>query len=272
MFDALFGSIGYIVRRPAVLLPAIVTALFSAALFVAGFDLIMRFLWDALIVGILPEVSEIELPYMLMKMYGTELGVIALLGVLNLAAGVWLVFVYGYLIKGGQRGKVTLGSAVGYAISRLWNVIYVSGFIALIALLFMLLGIFTAWISSLQGIGIIGLPLMLIAALAAMYVFIKLTFLPAVMAADDAKLKIGIAKTWKWSAGKLPGIVLFLILLSGIAGAVQQIGLIAAGFFEDEFFAFLAFAVFAVIANAYFSIAIVKYYAAVPAARRRRRR
>lgn len=269
MFNALFGSAWEIVRKPAVLIPAAVVTAINLVLAYLSMDFIMGFFWNAFMAGIMPEGSFIELPYMLFAIYWKELLVTGIVIVLQYALWAWLVFAYTGMKK---TRKESLGEGVAFATSRFGSILALSVFVMLLFLAFILAGMFLLWVSTIAGLEIVGMLLTLVLMVLAAYVSVKLLFVPAAMAAHDLKPKQGLRQAWRWSAGKLPGILLFLLLLLLFDGIISVVGdavsVIAAG---NEIAEVAVLALFSVIGGAYFSIALASYYLGTLAKKRNRK-
>ncbi|MFH1225557.1 MAG: hypothetical protein V1676_07180 [Candidatus Diapherotrites archaeon] len=269
MFNALFGSAWEIVRKPAVLIPAAVVTAINLVLAFLAMDFIMGFFWNTFMAGVMPEGSFIELPYMLFAIYWKELLVTGIVIVLQYALWAWLVFAYTGMKK---TRKESLGEGVAYATSRLGSILWLSVFVTVLFLAFVLAGMFLLWISTVAGLELIGLVLTLLLTVLAAYVSVKLLFVPAAMAAHGLKPKKGMQQTWRWSAGKLPGILLFLVLLLLFNGIISVAGdaasALAAG---NEIAEVAVLALFSIIGGAYFSIALASYYLGTLAKKRKRK-
>ena len=255
---AVISGFTTILRRPQVLLPAlIVMAISLLASFALG-ELVFNMLFGGLVLEILPETGVWEFPFALYAMYGSEINALIALLALSLILQIWLAFGYARFVSGKKKKEGIFG-AMAYATKNIKHIIAAFVFFGIVSMFFLVLAY------ALLALGIytdlIAIALWIVFALLVIYIGIKLAMTVPIMAIEGVNLKEALQKTWKFSEKHFFGLLLLLIavflvvspLLNFIAGYITN-------FIADEMTAIAVLAIFTLIITAYTNLAIALYY------------
>ena len=247
-----------LLRRPQVLLPALIVMAISLLASLALGELVFGLLYQGLIYEILPETGIWEFPFALYQMYSAEINaLIALLG-LSLLLQIWLAFGYARVVSGKKKKQGIFG-AMAYATKNIKHVIaafiffgIVSVFFLILAYLLLAFGFYT---------DIIAIALWIVFALLVIYLGIKLIMAVPIMAIEEVNLKEALQKSWKFSEKHFWGLLALLaIVFLIVSPALNYVGGSIADLFVDDMLAIAVLAIFTLIVTAYTNLAIALYY------------
>ena len=261
MISALLGGAVGLIRKPFLIVPGIIAGLLVTLSFFLFFETTLFFMLD-LIAG--PNAIEgagsiFAVPYAIIATYPVE--VVSLLAFLFLIISTNIWVLQAFAIAESQGDKSTITSVVAGAVSRIVRV----GFTALALMcLILLYVVFTfayfAAADLLSFVPFFPVLLVILWIFLTAYLYLKLLFFSTIGVSEERiKGKEVLLKTWKWSEGKLLGIIVFMVLVAVISNFILGVGFTASDFF-DEFIGYLVILLFYALSTAYSSFAFVKYY------------
>lgn len=261
MLNALLGAAGLIVKKPAILLPALVAVAINLALMLAAGDFLFGFLYDAFIFGSMPEGSLLQMPFFIISMYPAQVLVVAVLALALYATTAWLAVVYGHAAGTAKKGKMAVISSVSFAAGRIGGILALAVFVFLISLAYGIIMLSLIWLLMLPGMEIPAIVLMAAWFLFGIYLLLRVLFLPVVMGVEQAGLKGALGIVWKWGRKHNIGMVALVFALFLITLAMDEAGAAIGGLAGDEMLSLAVAVLFALLNSAYFSLALAKYYA-----------
>ncbi len=255
---AVISGFTTLLRRPQVLLPALIVMAISLLASLALGGLVFGMLYQGLIYEIIPETGIWEFPFALYQMYSAEINALIALLALSFILQIWLAFGYARFVS-GRKKKEGIFRAMAYATKNIKHVLsafvffsIVSVFFLILAYLLLALGFYT---------DIIAIALWIVFALLVIYLGIKLIMTVPIMAIEEANLKEALQKSWKFSEKHFWGLLLLLVVVFLVVSpALNFIGSNIADLFIDDMGAIAVLAVFTLIITAYTNLAIALYY------------
>ncbi|MFH1256383.1 MAG: hypothetical protein V1494_03755 [Candidatus Diapherotrites archaeon] len=254
MIAALIGAAFGLVKKPVVLLAAIILAIINTVVFFLLFEPIAELLYNFFVLGLVPEGNAWELPFRFLQLYFLNSIAILVAMFISLMLFIWLLFV----AAAAEKEK---DSAIAEANSRLGEIFWLSAFIFIAVFVFLAIGyIFMAIGFSFDLLALPALIVFLAWLLVGLYVFVKLSFVAVIAAMEKVKGKEAFIKTWQWSAKRFWGIIVFLLLAGFIFSLINALGDGVAGITGEEISGIVIGLIFAIIANAYVALAMAKAF------------
>lgn len=255
---AVISGFTTLLRKPQVLLPALIVMAISLLASLALGELVFGLLYQGLVYEILPETGIWEFPFALYQMYSAEINALIALLAVSFILQIWLAFGYARFVSGKKKKEGIFG-AMAYATRNIKHVIaafvffgIASVFFLVIAYLLFALGFYT---------DIIAIALWVLFALLVIYIGIKLIMAVPIMAIEEINLKEALQKSWKFSEKHFWGLLLLLIaVFLVVSPALNFIGGNIADLFIDDLSAIAVLAIFTLIITAYTNLAIALYY------------
>jgi len=257
MIKAFIGGLTQLIAKPFYFLPALIAMTINTLILAFSTEQYTDFLYNALILGEVPETSMLELPFYLITIYGVELFIIALGFFVSTLLGFYLLYVYANLV----RDKQALIKAILSNTSKLTELIGLTIFVLVATLLYSTVAFFLFILSlTLEIIGLVIFLLFLIWIVFGIYAFVKLVFTPLIMVLERKKLKPALAQSWKWTEKKALKILFFLIILGFIVNIINAIFLSISELVGIEIIG-VAILIFGLaLSNAYYNIVFIKYF------------
>ena len=258
MIDSLVNSFKIMIKKPIVLIVAIVAVLIQSLFLFFAFGPIIEMLIDVMFLNFVPD-QGLASPVQFVAMH--PIGTLAVFGMLAITAiiSTMAMFIYSRYVKDTAEGSGSGGRAVKYSFSNLGKII---GLMFFFCILFLGLGI-VMWVLMLLALGpylIVPIILFLL-MLFAFYLAIKLAFAIPIMAMDELPIREALKKSWEFSAKNLWGIIALFVAIGIILMLINGIGAnIIEGFFVSDIVAFIIFVIFSAITFAYSHVALPLYY------------
>ena len=258
MISALLGGAIGLIRRPSLIALGIVAVALLTVCMYFLFENAFLFILEISLGGSAILGADIlAVPFTLLAFYPLETLSFTLFVFTMLAINIWLLQGFAIAENDENKGIVTV---VGNTVASTGRVLMTSfTAFAIIALYIIFSGIYFFITGFLWAIPFLPVVFILIWLLVSLYIYLKLVFFMVISVSGKAKGSDVLKATWKWSNGKLTGIVIFILLASIISNAILGIGF-AASDFTDEFTGYLAIMLFYALSSAYASFAYVKYY------------
>src|SRR3989344_4556938 len=116
MFSAATGAFGELVKKPALLLPALVGMALNTAVLLLAIDNYFSFFFDVFFNGNVPEASIIELPFYMLTSYFWDIVVMAGAVFASFFIAYFMLFTYASVIAKKEKGVVkAMRGALGRA-------------------------------------------------------------------------------------------------------------------------------------------------------------
>lgn len=259
MIRAFVDSAKMLLRKPQLLIPTAVLALVNVILLYFTIEAIMEMLYSSLVLEEVPEATLLQMPYFLFSMYSIPLIIVALLVFFAFAVQAWLIYVYSKFVKDGEKANIVGAVSAGFA--NILNAMIISiffmlaGFVYVVATFIVLLILL-----SVEILGIISLLLLLAWFLFGIYLFIKLYFLPVVMAIEGKGLKAALPIVWKWSQKRMIRVIVIIVAIFIIYNIINTAGLVVSDILPPGLLSTLLYYIFALIGLSYGSLVLVNYY------------
>ncbi|MCR4369166.1 MAG: hypothetical protein NUV67_04645 [archaeon] len=257
MISALPKGFFGLIKRPALLIPAIGAIIFNFAMLILAAESYFNVFYDTLILGQVPNVSLLEMPLYIFNSYLPDLLIIFMASLASLMLGFYLVNVYHAMI-GEKKNAVP---ALFSGISRIGEIFYLSAFFAVALFLYLAAAFFLMVFSiNFGAIGIVFFFAFLAWILLGLYAYLKLMYTPFFMAAKRLNIKKALAQSWKWSAGKFWAIFALLFLLWAITWAFNSIFAAIAEQITVEFITIAVLVLGLGVSNAYYYVSLTEYF------------
>lgn len=271
MFSALKNALTALIKKPWLILPALVVSIIAIVVEILTMETKFLLLFDLFFAEKIPKVSLIEMPFRFIELYPTEtamiLGGFALIVLLN----IFVFIIYARFVKQEkEEKKASLVQAIRYASSQLGQAILLFIVLSLIVLFFAVLYFLLIALIPITSFTWI---LFIILFLLFIYLFIRFLFIvPALVDSEKAKaygkkvkkasggIKEAFGKSWGFTQKHLFGTILLLIILAFInliAGIA--IGTIAENIEITEFSIGVFYVLLAIIAT-FSNLSICYYY------------
>ena len=258
MFKSLIGSLGQIAAKPQVLLAGIIATVFQTIIFYFSLTPLANVFDNAVLLGELPNVSLIELPFQFYKMYASDLNVILVFLLLSMIVQFWLAIVVARFAENTMHKKQGILEAIGFGIASFWKIIGAIVFLLAAAGIFFALFQIIIWLSDFSQE--LSLILMLLLAVFTAYLFVKLLFFLQIMGAKAANARIALLESWNFSKKRFWFIVILIVILSIISGLIDFAGSLASEPFGDSIIATIVLAFFSILGTTYSTLVLANYY------------
>ena len=258
MFKSLIASLGQIVAKPQVLLAGIIATIFQTIILYFSLEPLGSVFEKAILLGELPNVGLMELPFQFYKMYFAELNVILLAFLASMVLQLWLGVVIARFASNLHSKKAGIMEAVGFGIKSLGKIIGAIIFLLAIAGIFFALFQIIAWLSEFSNEA--SLILLFLLGLLIAYLYVKLVFFIPLMGCKEANVRDALAEAWEFSKKKFWRILILLVIVSIIAAVIDFIGSSIAGFTIEDIIASIIISLFAVIGSTYSALVLANYY------------
>ena len=239
-------------RKPLVLAPAIVVALFEIGVFALAIEPFLFILLDAINQN-LPKADPLVLPFLLYQQYFGEINTLLLAWGVGLALQLWLLFVLSRYAK-----EQSVSKSVSYAWKRKGSVVATVIFSFLALFLAFSLYLLLSWIAQFNAFA--STVLFILLFIVSLFCLVKLSFFVQSMALDEVQLKEGLKKSWSFSHKRFWAIVAFLIALWLIANAFNAIAALITQGILDETIAFAIVALVSVVGTTWTALSMGYYY------------
>ncbi len=259
MIKTLVNSFTILIKKPAMLILAILASILNMVLITLVGQPIGEMIADVLFFGILPDTGAVAFPLHFVQMYPFGVGaLVVLMGYLFIMSTL-LSFFFSKYIRDTAEKKASKGAAFGYMLRNIPKIIGLFLFFSFAwgVLLFIL------WILLLISLGpyaLVGI-IMLIYMLLLAYLWIKLSFAIPAMAMDGISIREALRKSWEFTGKNLFGILTMFFFIMIITGLINSIGISLINLsYINEYVDALLFAIFSGIASAYTYAAFPLYY------------
>ena len=258
MFRSLLESLGQMVAKPQVLLAGIIAVIFQAIILYFALEPLGSVFEKAILLGELPNVGLMELPFQFYKMYFAELNVILVAFLASMILQLWLGIVIARFASNLHSKKAGMIEAVGFGLKSLGKIIGAIVFLLAVAGIFFALFQIIVWLSGFSNEA--SLVLMFLIGFLAAYLYIKLVFFVPLMGCRESNVRDALAESWEFSKKKFWRILALLLLVSIIAGVIDLVGSSIAGFASEDITASIMISLFAVIGSTYSALVLANYY------------
>ena len=261
MISALLGGAVGLIRKPFLIVPGIIAGLLVTFSFFLFFETTLFFMLD-LIAS--PDAIEgagnvFTVPYVIFATYPVEVVSLLAFMFLIIATNIWVL--QAFAIAEGEGDKSTIIGVVAGAVSRFVRVAFTALAVMCLILLYAVFTfVYFAVVDLLAFVPFFPVLLVILWILLTAYSYLKFLFFSTISVSEErVRGKEVLLRTWKWSGGKLLGILVFMVLVAVISNFILGIGFTASDLF-DEFTGYLAILLFYALSTAYSSFAFVKYY------------
>jgi len=180
--------------------------------------------------------------------------------VVGFCVNIWAIFAVTKYIADEEKGRI-IGRAMGYATARIGKIISVAVFVGVLSVIFVAALLLVLWAGLvLPALAIITIILMLVLSILIVYLYVKLFFLPVVIAATGHNVKNAIPEVWRWGNKRFWEITVLIFVLTFLSGAVLDIGIEVAAYVPDDTAQLVIPAVFSVLAVTYTTVVMARYY------------
>ncbi|MCX6799439.1 MAG: glycerophosphoryl diester phosphodiesterase membrane domain-containing protein [Candidatus Diapherotrites archaeon] len=260
MIGSFVGAAKALVKKPALLLPAIGAVIIFLALFFVFAPTMVGALVDTLVLGELPEVPLNFFPFYFSAMYAEPLLLMLVFAVLVALTMLSASYAYAAYVRiAGKKGGAGVGEACRETIGALGKILGLLVFAMLVIFLVSaaLWGILLLALASAAAAALLAI----VAALLVFFVYVKLSFTLQAMAMDEAPLREALQASWRFSNGRFWAILVFLFILAVINNVILNAGFGLSGLvLLDDNLGIAVGALFMVISIAYAGIAAPLYY------------
>jgi hypothetical protein len=260
MIATIIGSFFEFLKRPFILVPALIGGLSNFILMVLSFDFLQQILYENLVLELLPITGIVNLPFYLFQLYPINFLVIGASFFVSALVNFWLVFVFAGIIAENKNPF----SAMVFGLGNAGQIILLALFYSTLLFFSFFAGLFLLWIVLIAPFFPFTLVLLFGFVLFMAYFVFKLYFLPFVMAGKKLKLKQGIKECWLWSSKRLIPIAFFVVLVVLISQLFGGIGFIVSEILEAvlavELLSFFIYYLFALAGSVFSLVALTKYY------------
>ena len=260
MFRVFIESFAEAVKKPLLLAPALIVMLANVLVLFLALDNYFGFFYDVFVFNNVPGQGLLDTPYYMITTYGVDILAMALASIIALALGFYLLYVFAEILAGKEK-KVF--RAMASTLSRAGEILALAFFAGIAAFLYIIVAYILLLITfSVEALGIITLLLLILWLIFGLYAYFKFVFTPVFMAVERKKLKEALKVSWKWSAGKLASIIVFLVILSFVTALITNVGIAISDSLSVDWLIVLALAITAGLSGAYYNIALIKYFQA----------
>ena len=216
LFDAFIKAFSLIGKKPAILIPALITSLLNLLAANLLFDQVVDVVIGTAYLNEIPFAGLFDSIPLVMQQYASSLipmFVTALiLGVINIC----FIYLYARFAK-----EENLGAAFGFAFGRIKEVITLIIFFLLITIL--LSGLFFLVVVAGFTWHLITLVVGALMALILFYMFLRLAFFIPIMAIEKVNLKTGLQSSWTFTQKRTLSVLALFIVMGIINLIIQQI-------------------------------------------------
>lgn len=256
MIAELFEGFFELIKKPALLLPALLVAAVMLIVLFFSDAAIEGFLTDVVLNDAVPQTSTINLPFLLFSMYPAELATIIVSAFVFGIASNWLAFCFARFVK-KRKG---LGEAFGFANKNLGNAFFLALFD------FLAIGFLFAVALAISGIGELngwaGLVLGIVFVLLAIVAYLILLFLPTALAVGELTIKQALGESAGFVKKRIVFAFVFVLIVGLLSTLISNIGTGINNSLEsaDEIVSLLVDLAFLLVAIAYAGLAVPIYY------------
>jgi len=260
MISALLGGAVGLVRKPAFILPGIIAGLIVTISFFLFFETTILFVIDLVAnsAALAGGGSILSVPYLILASYPYEVVSLGGFAFLIIATNIWVLQAFAIAERNEKAGVVEV---VAGAFSKIQRIAFTAISLMCLAVLYVAATfVFFAIIDILSFVPFLPPLLVLFWVLLSAYLYLKFLFFGTISVSEEnIKGRDLLMKTWKWSNGKLIGIIIFSLVVALIGNFILGAGFTASDFF-DEFAGYIVIMLFYALGAAYSSFAFVKYY------------
>jgi len=258
MLKSVLGSLAQLVAKPQVLVAGILAGIFQLVLALVAWDSGLDLFEQVIVLGQMPDVGILELPFAFFQLYFPQLSVLFLVLLVGLIVQFWASIVLGRFAKNSIEGKGGIGEALGFGVSHLGKICWAIIFLMAVS------AVFFAAFGIVAGIAGFSIELSIILALVLMivlaYLYVRLVFFLPIMGAKDANARDALLESWEFSKKKFWTIVIFLVIVSLVAGVFDLAGTILSEQFTGDVVSGIIVAIFAILSSTYSGLALANYY------------
>lgn len=243
---------------PGVLLPAAVAALVNAVILFFSLDVFSSLVFGIFILDNVPLVGFAELPFRLFFQYQAEFLMLGLAVLAGFLIQLVLLFFYSRVAVDADAKKASFGNAWKETMKNSGKILSVFvffsvlGFFALLATVFLL-------VNSI-AFGLIGGFILLVWLAAIAYITVKLAFVVPSMAADKAKLKDALKKSWAFSNKGFFSVLAFLLGLWIINALITRIVFSGIDVLGEDLAVIAVIFIVSLVLSAFNSLSVAFYY------------
>ncbi|MEW6295896.1 MAG: hypothetical protein AB1467_06460 [Candidatus Diapherotrites archaeon] len=221
MIYSIINSIKLLATKPFYIITALVISIINAVLLFFVQDDLTQFLSGSLLTGNLPSSNITVLPYQVISMYPKQSIELIAVFFLWILLNVMLFFGFAHYSKKLNQKKANAGASFGFMAEKLLEAVKVTVFFFLIGALFATL-IWFALVLTISN-AILGIIALIILAIILLLVLIEFILTPAVMAAEELKLKEGLKETFAFSSKHSIEILILIIIIGVIDTLINEI-------------------------------------------------
>ncbi len=258
MITSLLTSAKILLKKPqTIIVPLIAFLVFMGALYVTS-DAIVDLLFDAMLMGRIPETGGIEFPWQLYLQYASQFNIIALAGFISVVFFVWASSFFAVFARENMEKEESFFTAMREANGLFGRIIKLVFFSAIIYLFFFIV----LWVgaNSFVSLGQIGLIFPLLMLLIAFFLYITLYFVVPIMAIENVSIREAMKRSVAF-AGKRFWQVFILAIVSGVIYAeILDIGDSLSNMVSNEALSWIVLGVFWAIAWGFLNLVMPVYY------------
>jgi len=254
MISALVGGFGWIIKKPALLLPCLISTALLLVLLVMADSALQGLVFDLTLDNALPQGGIAELPFLLYSMYPWEINSILAVILVSGIIGNWLAFCLARFAK-EEKGIL---SAIGFATANIGNAFFLTIMEALVIGFFFALALLAMQLGAINDI--LGIITGIFFAFIGLLVYLVFIFLPAVLAVNEMTIKEALKESGSFVKKHVLSAVVFIIILGLLFSLISNLGANIGVLFNDDLLFFLVDFVFLLLATAYAGITVPLYY------------
>jgi hypothetical protein len=258
MIKAVFGGLAQIVAKPQVLIAGIITAIIQFMVLLFALEPLSSLAENVLLLGNVPNVSLLELPFQFYRMYFNEINLLLIAFLISLILQLWLGIVIARFAVNLQAKKAGILEAIGFGIKGLGKIIGAVVFLLAIVGIFFAVFQFLVWLSDFSTEASIILTTLLL--ILAAYVFIKLVFFVPIMGCKEANVKTALEEAWEFGKNKFWKILALLVIVAIVSAVIEMIGTLASDAIANDIISAAVLSLFSIIATTYSALVLANYY------------
>jgi len=258
LIGSLIAPVKLLAKKPALLLPALLSALIVFALWLAFLPQMLDIAVNTLILEQVPEAPLTQFLFYFGSMYFFGLLAMLAFGILAAMVSLSLAYCYAVFVRMDEHGNGSVGKACRETISGIGKIAGLLVFALAVALF----AGFLLWLALIAGPSLIlpGLIVLLGTGLLLFYLCIKLSFAVQAMGIEKVSVREALQASWKFSEGRFLAMLVFIIVIAVINSIINAVGLGVSDLVPDDIASMAVFGVFIAIAWAYSGLAMPAYY------------
>lgn len=258
MISSVFGGLAQLAAKPQVLIAGIITAVIQFIVLLFTLDPLSSLAENVFLLGNVPNVSLLELPFQFYRMYFTEISILLIAFLISLILQLWLSIVIARFAGNLRERKSGIIEALGFGAKSFGKIIGAVVFLLAIVGIFFAVFQFLVWISGFSTE--VSLVLTILLLILAAYVFIKLVFFVPIMGCKEANVRDALGEAWEFGKNRFWKILALLVIVAVVSAVIEMIGTLISGAIANDIISAAVISLFSVIAATYSALVLANYY------------